>query len=151
MVLCNTPHLHPWPSPHPLLPSITGVESLTAFQRNGPTVSEKMDSLWDYSLTMCDPGIRPKAYNKTGRGVTESGTHTEWALVTRQLGQCRAVFGFPGPGIFISSNRPSLSLLGDADAEANAGTAVQPTRRDVLLINVIPEEETHLLSEKHGK
>lgn len=67
----------------------------------------------------------------------------------RQLGEGRAVFGFPGPGVFISSGQPPLTLLGDADA--NASTAVQPTRRDVLLVSVISGKETHPLSEKRRK
>lgn len=59
----------------------------------------------------------------------------------RQLGEGRALFGFPGPGFLISSRRqPPLTLLGGADA--NASAAAQPTRRDVLFINAIPEKET---------
>lgn len=59
----------------------------------------------------------------------------------RQLGEGRAVSGFPQPGVFISAGLPPLALLSDADA--NASTGVQPTRRDVLLIGVSPEKETH--------
>lgn len=71
----------------------------------------------------------------------------------RQLAEGRAVFGFPGPGVFISSGQPPPTLLGDADANANASTstAVQPTGRDVLLVSVIPGKETHPLSEKRSK
>lgn len=66
----------------------------------------------------------------------------------RQLGEGRAVFGFPGPGVFISRGQPPVTLL--CGAVANTSTAVQPTRRDVLLIDGIPEKETHLLLEnKH--
>lgn len=56
------------------------------------------------------------------------------------------MFGFPGPGVFISSNQSPLALLADADANANASTAVQSTKRDVLLINVIPKKEKRLPS-----
>lgn len=54
-----------------------------------------------------------------------------------KLCEGRAVFGFPGPGVFISGSQPPLTLLGDADA--NASTAVRSTRRYVLLVNVVPK------------
>lgn len=105
------------------------MEQRGGFSENGFAVGLFKNNIW----------TKNKNGGKTPFSV--QGSDREQYLIMRQLSEGRAVFGFPGPGVFISNGQPPRTLL--SDAHANASTAVQPTRWDVLLIGVIPEKEKH--------